>query len=103
MKVIEINKENFQEELINSNKKVLADFNAEWCGPCKMLKPIIDEIAEENDKVKVVSINIDDDEELAEKYNISSIPCLILFDQGKELKRNVGFISKNEIETFIGE
>ncbi len=103
MKVIEINKENFQEELINSNKKVLADFNAEWCGPCKMLKPIIDEIAEENDKVKVVSINIDDEEELAEKYNISSIPCLILFDQGKELKRNVGFISKNEIETFIGE
>ena len=103
MKVIEINKENFQEELINSNKKVLADFNAEWCGPCKMLKPIIDEIAEENDKVKVVSINIDDEEELAEKYNISSIPCLILFVQGKELKRNVGFISKNEIETFIGE
>jgi thioredoxin 1 len=103
MKVIEVNKDNFEKEVINSDKKVLVDFNADWCGPCKMLKPIIDEYANNNDKVKVVSINIDDEDELSEKYNVSSIPCLIVFEKGKEVKRNVGLISKDDIESLVGD
>lgn len=103
MKVIEVTKENFETEVLKSNTKVLADFNAEWCGPCKMLKPIIEEIAKNNENIKIVSINIDNEDELAEKYNISSIPCLVVFDNGQELKRNVGLISKDDIETLIGE
>ena len=103
MSVVEVNKDNFENEVLNSNTKVLVDFNADWCGPCKMLKPIIDEIAEEKTDLKIVSINIDDEDELSEEYNVSSIPCLVLFDKGKELKRNVGLMSKDDLETFIGE
>lgn len=103
MKVIDVNKDNFDIEVLKSDKKVLVDFNANWCGPCKMLKPIIEEFAESNDEIKVVSINVDDEDELSEKYNISSIPCLVIFDKGKEIKRNVGLISKDDIESFIGD
>lgn len=103
MKVIEVNKENFEKEVLNSDKKVLADFNADWCGPCKMLKPIVEEFADTNDEIKVVSINIDDEDELAEKYSVSSIPCLVVFDKGKEVKRNVGLISRDDIDSLIGE
>ena len=103
MRVIEINKSNFETEVLNSEKKVLVDFSANWCGPCKMLKPIIEEVAENNDKVKIVSINIDEEEELSEKYNVLSIPCLILFANGQEIKRSVGLISKEDIETLIGD
>ncbi len=103
MKVIEVNKDNFEKEVINSDKKVLADFNADWCGPCRMLKPIIEEFAETNDEIKVVSINIDDEDELSEKYNVSSIPCLVVFDKGKEVKRNVGLISRDDIDDLIGD
>ena len=101
MSIIEVNKDNFEEEILKSDKKVLADFNADWCGPCKMLKPILDAVAKENDDVKIVSINIDDEDELAEKYNIISIPCLVLFENGKETKRNVGLISKSDVESII--
>ena len=103
MKVIEVNKENFEKEVINSDKKVLADFNADWCGPCKMLKPIVEEFADNNEDIKVVSINIDDEDELAEKYSVSSIPCLVVFDKGKEVKRNVGLISRDDIDSLIGD
>ena len=103
MNVIEVTKDNFETEVLKSDIKVLADFNAEWCGPCKMLKPMVEEIAENNDNVKVVSINVDDEDELAEQYEVSSIPCLVVFDKGKEVKRNVGLISKDDIESLIGE
>lgn len=103
MGVIEVNKSNFEKEVISSGKKVLADFNADWCGPCKMLKPIIEEFANNNTDIKVVSINIDNEDELSEKYNVSSIPCLVLFDKGKEIKRNVGLISRNDLDNFIGD
>ena len=103
MKIIEVNKDNFNSEVLESDKKVLVDFNADWCGPCRMLRPIIDEVAESTDDVKFVSINIDNEEELAAKYNIFSIPCLILFDKGQEIKRSVGLISRDEIEKIIGE
>ncbi|MBQ3263944.1 thioredoxin [Candidatus Saccharibacteria bacterium] len=102
MGVIEVNKSNFEKEVINSGKKVLADFNADWCGPCKMLKPIIEEFANNNTDIKVVSINVDNEDELSEKYNVSSIPCLVLFDKGKEIKRNVGLISRDDLDNLIG-
>lgn len=102
MELIEVNKDNFESEVLNSDKKVLVDFNANWCGPCRMLKPIISEIAQENDNIKVVSINIDNAEELAKKYAVMSIPCLVLFDKGVEIKRNVGLIPKSELENMIG-
>lgn len=102
MALVEINKNNFDKEVLESEGQVLADFNASWCGPCKMLKPILEEISNDNDNIKVVSINIDEEDELAEKYEVSSIPCLVLFDKGKEIKRNIGLISKDEIENMIG-
>lgn len=102
MNVIKVNKENFKSEVIDSNQSVLVDFYAQWCGPCKMLRPIIDEIAGENSTVKFVSIDIDEEIELAEKYNVSSVPCLVLFEKGNEVKRSVGLISKDDIVDLIG-
>ena len=102
MALVEVNKDNFDKEVLESETRVLADFNASWCGSCKMLKPILEEVSSCNDNVKIVSINIDDEDELTEKYNVSSIPCLILFDKGNEIKRNIGLISKEDIEKMIG-
>jgi len=103
MAVIEVNKGNFESEVVKSDKVVLADFNASWCGPCRMLKPVIDSIAEERDDVKVVSINIDDEGELAEKFDVYSIPCVVIFKDGKEVNRSVGFRPRAEIEKLLGE
>ncbi len=103
MSVIEINGNNFESEVLNSNKVVLADFNAQWCGPCKMLKPIIDSIAEERKDIKVVSIDIDEEDELAEKYEVFSIPCVVVFKNGEEVRRSVGFKQKQEILNLIGD
>lgn len=100
MKVIEVNENNFQNEV--SNGKVLVDFNATWCGPCRMLKPILEEFSETT-SVKVCSIDTDQNENLARNYNIYSIPCIILFENGKEVKRNVGLLSLDELKEFVGE
>ena len=102
MSVILGNNENFESEVLKSEKKVLVDFNAEWCGPCRMLGPVIDELAEERDDIKVVSIDVDEEDALAEKYGVSSIPCLVLFENGKEISRSVGFVPKEALEDFIG-
>ncbi|MBR1867480.1 MAG: thioredoxin [Clostridia bacterium] len=103
MSVIKVSKENFESEVLNSDKPVLVDFNANWCGPCKMLKPILDEVSEERTDVKIVSVNIDDEDELAEDYSVYSIPCLVLFKNGAEAKRSVGLIPKTEVENFINQ
>lgn len=102
MSVIEVNETNFESEVLH-NKKVLIDFNADWCGPCQMLRPVVEEVANENDNVKIVSINVDNNDVLSEKFNVSSIPCLVLLENGKEVKRNIGVMTKDEIIEMIGE
>ena len=101
MSMIEITKDNFQQEVLESEQTVLADFNAGWCGPCKMLKPILQEIAESNPGFKIVSINIDDEDELADDYDVTSIPCLIVFKGGKEVNRSVGLIPKDAVLDLV--
>lgn len=102
MAVKEVTGASFESEVINSTIPVVADFYADWCGPCKMLRPILDEISDEREDVKVVSINIDNEQELAGEFGISSIPCVILFKDGVEVDRSIGLKPKEAIEEFIG-
>lgn len=97
MAVVEVTKKNFEEEVLKSDRPVLIDFNADWCGPCQMLKPTVEEIAEEQDAVKIASINVDDEPELAMQYGVSSIPCLVLVKNGEEANRSVGFVPKEAL------
>lgn len=95
---MELNLNNFEKEVLNSNETVLVDFYANWCGPCKIMAPIVEEIANElQGKAKVGKINVDENQDLAMKYNIMSIPTLIIFKEGKEFKRIVGVRDKNEL------
>ena len=97
--MLEINKDNFSKEVLNQ-ELVLVDFNANWCGPCKMLKPILEEIS--ND-YKVVSIDVDNNMDLAKEFGIISIPCLIVFKDGIEIKRSVGLKTKDDIISMMEE
>jgi thioredoxin 1 len=101
MSVLEFTDNNFEEEVLKSDKTVLIDFYADWCGPCKMMSPIIDEIAEENSEVKVGKVNVDDNMEVAEKYQIMSIPTILVVKNGSVTKQFVGVTSKSEIEEAI--
>lgn len=101
MNVMEITSENFEAEVLNSEKTVIADFYADWCGPCRMMRPALDQIAAERDDVKIVAINVDDEDELAANYGISSIPCVIAFKNGKESDRSVGLVPRDAIERMI--
>ena len=101
MKVNEVGENEFNDLLIH-NDMVLADFNATWCGPCRMLKPVMEKFSE-NTSVLVCSIDVDKNESLAQKYQIYSIPCVILFQNGIEIKRNIGYMSLDELEEFVGE
>ena len=103
MKVIKVKSNNFEDEVLDSKIPVIVDFSADWCGPCKMLGPILENVAESHDDIKFVSVNIDDEDDLAAKYDVFSIPCLVYIKDGKEVKRNVGLLSKNELEKFIEE
>ena len=97
MSVITINQDNFQEEILNSEKKVLLDFWAPWCGPCRMLSPVVDEVAEERADIKVGKVNIDEEMALAKKYRVMSIPTLVVIENGVVTKRSVGAKSKEEL------
>lgn len=96
MEIIHLTNENFKELI---KEKVLVDFYANWCGPCKMIAP---ELEKANGSIKVIKVDVDEFEDLAREYGVMSIPTLVLFDNGKEAKRTVGFIDKDKIEKFIG-
>ena len=102
MSVLSLNGKNFEEEVLRSTKPVLIDFWASWCGPCKMMSPVIDEIADDlKGEVKVCKINIDEEQSLAVKYNVMSIPTFIVFKNGKEIARSVGVQDKSEIVNML--
>lgn len=95
---IKISSENFEKEVLNSEKPVLVDFFADWCGPCKMMAPIVEELATELEgKAKVGKLNVDENSDIAIEYNVMSIPTLIVFKNGKEEKRLVGVQDKEEL------
>jgi len=98
MSVLKLTDENFESEVLKSNKPCIVDFYADWCGPCKMMSPIIEEIAEElGEKVKVGKVNSDENMELAQKYGIMSIPTIMIIKNGEVKKTFVGVTSKEEI------
>lgn len=101
MSIMEINKGNFEAEVLKSDVPVLADFNAGWCGPCRAMKPMLEELAQTNPGYKIVSIDIDEEDELAEEYEVSSIPCLVVFKGGEEVNRSVGLIPKDAIADLV--
>lgn len=95
--VKQLNDNNFSNEVLNNSSTTLVDFYADWCGPCKMLSPIVEEIAEENTDIFIGKVNVDESPSLAEKYKVFSIPTLIVFKSGKEIARMVGLRSKEAI------
>ena len=101
MSVIKISKENFASEVLNSNKPVLLDFYADWCGPCRMVGPIVSEIANERSVVKVGKINVDEQPELAAQFQVMSIPMLAVIKNGKLENQVVGYRSKEQIEAML--
>lgn len=101
MSAIHINKNNFQEEVLNSDKPVLLDFWASWCGPCRMVSPIVDEIAAARSDIKVGKINVDEQMELASQFQIMSIPTLIVIKNGRIVNQAVGARSKAQILSML--
>ena len=101
MSVININSENFQSEVMNSDKPVLLDFWASWCGPCKMIAPIVEEIAEERNDIKVGKINVDEQPDLASQFGIMSIPTLVVVKDGKVVNQSLGYKPKEEILSIL--
>ena len=101
MSAIHVNKNNFQEEVLSSDKPVLVDFWAPWCGPCRMVLPIIEEIAEENDDIKVVQINVDEDPELANQFGVMTIPTLYVFKNGQAVNHRSGAMPKEQILAMV--
>ena len=102
MAVITITKENFDAEVLRSAQPVLLDFWASWCGPCRMLSPIVDEVAEERTDVKVGKVNVDEQPELAAEFGVMSIPTLLLFENGKRTRQAVGARPKGGVLELLG-
>ena len=103
MAVVTITKENFEQEVLQSAKPVLLDFWASWCGPCRMLSPVVDEVAEERTDVKVGKVNVDEQPELAGEFGVMSIPTLLVFEQGKLVRQAVGARPKASVLSCLGK
>ena len=101
MSAININKENFKEEVMNSDKKVLLDFWAPWCGPCRMVVPIVEEIAQERSDIKVGKVNVDEQPELAARFGVMSIPTLVVMKDGKIVSQSMGARPKPAILAML--
>ena len=101
MSVININKNNFENEVMKSDKTVLIDFWAGWCGPCRMMSPVIDEIAESGTSAKICKINVDEEPELAQKFGVMSIPTLVVLKNGKVVNTSVGVKPKAAVEKML--
>ena len=101
MKVLHINKDNFHNEVLNSDKPVLLDFFASWCGPCRMVGPILDEIAQEREDIKVCKVDIDEQPELASRYRIMSVPTLMVLKEGRIVEQSVGAKPKHQILAMV--
>ena len=101
MNILELTSEKFEEEVLKSEKTVLIDFYAEWCGPCKLMGPVVEKVAQENENLKVVKVNVDIEESLAIKYRIISIPTFVVIKNGEEVNRVVGMVDKTELEKII--
>lgn len=102
MSTLNITQENFQKEVIESEKPVLLDFYATWCGPCKSLSPVIDEIAEERGDIKVAKIDVGEQRDLAKKYRVLSVPTLLVIKKGEVVNRAMGAMPKKEVLSLLG-
>ena len=103
MAVVHVTGDTFEQEVLKAEGKVLVDFWAGWCGPCQMMGPIVDEVAEERDDIIIGKLNVDTQPETALRYNVMSIPTLILFENGEEAQKSIGLISKEELLELINK
>lgn len=103
MEILELTSENFETEVLKSEKTVLVDFYADWCGPCKMMAPVIEKIASENQDIKVCKVNVDNEQSLAMQYRVMSIPTFLIIKNGDVADRIVGAVSKSELEAIINK
>ena len=101
MEILSITSANFEEEVLNSDKTVLIDFYADWCGPCKAYSPIVESVAAENEDIKVVKINVDNAQDIAIKYQVMSIPTTVVIKNGQEINRAVGMMSKSDLLEMV--
>ena len=99
--ILKITKENFETEVLKSDKKVVLDFWATWCGPCKMIAPVLEEIANEKEDIKIGKVDVDTEGELAVRFGVMSIPTLVFFENGEETNRVIGFHTKAELLELI--